>query len=171
MPAEQKKAASKKAESDSARPAASKKTHAETADDKRLDQKAKIKQALTLITGGSSVRKACEEAGIPKTTFLENVDGDQYARARDAQADVHFDEMSDYEQQCLDGDLDPQVLRSVIDSRKWRLSKMRPKVYGDKSHLEVFGKDGGPLQIADLSAMSDEQLQQLLLLGRGDDDA
>lgn len=38
-----------------------------------------------------------------------------------------------------------QRARLRVDTRKWILSKMLPKVYGDRA--EISGKDGGPLQI------------------------
>lgn len=34
-----------------------------------------------------------------------------------------------------------------IDARKWRLSKMAPKRYGDRLNLEASGPDGGPIPI------------------------
>lgn len=100
----------------------------------------KIRTALELISGGQSVRKACEAAGIARTVFLENVDGDQYARAREAQADAHFDEMAELEAECRAGTLDPQAFRALLDSRKWRLARMRPRVYGDR--VDVTNSDG-----------------------------
>jgi hypothetical protein len=39
--------------------------------------------------------------------------------------------------------------RLQVDTRKWLLSKMLPKVYGDRIHTELTGADGGPVQIDD----------------------
>jgi hypothetical protein len=39
-----------------------------------------------------------------------------------------------------------QRSRVRIDTRKWLLSKMLPKVYGDKSEVAVTGANGGPVQ-------------------------
>ena len=36
--------------------------------------------------------------------------------------------------------------RLRVDTRKWYLSKVLPKVYGEK--LELTGSDGGPMQVA-----------------------
>ena len=33
-----------------------------------------------------------------------------------------------------------------VDARKWLMSKLAPKKYGDKVELEHTGKDGGPIQ-------------------------
>jgi hypothetical protein len=37
--------------------------------------------------------------------------------------------------------------RLIVDTKKWLLSKVLPKIYGDKVQTEVTGVDGGPLQI------------------------
>ncbi len=136
------------------------------------DMEKKIEAALVLIAEGNSVRKSCAWAGIEAPTFLKHVDGEQYARARDACADAQFDEMADLEKRCLgvelkEGDepLDPNRLRAVIDSRKWRLARMRPKMYGDKVGVELTGKDGGPVQHLDVRQMTDEQLHAILAQG------
>ena len=53
--------------------------------------------------------------------------------------------------------------RVQIDTRKWMLSKMLPKVYGDKVTTEHSGVDGGPIAIAavDLKNLSDEELENM----------
>lgn len=108
---------------------------------KKLDD-SKFPAVLKDIETGMSVRQACEKHNVALSTFVQNVDGEQYARAKDSQADAHFSEMTELEQQCLHGELDPQALRAVIDSRKWRLARMRPKVYGDKQAVEHSGSIG-----------------------------
>ena len=78
----------------------------------------KYKAVLADIASGLSVRKACEAHGVKLSTFVQNVDGEQYARARDLQADAHFEEMADLEEDCRRGDLDPHVFRAMMNSRK-----------------------------------------------------
>jgi len=53
--------------------------------------------------------------------------------------------------------------RVQIDTRKWMLSKMLPKIYGDKVLQEHTGADGGPIAIAavDLKNLSDEELENM----------
>jgi hypothetical protein len=53
--------------------------------------------------------------------------------------------------------------RVQIDTRKWVLSKMLPKVYGDKITQEHTGADGGPIAMAavDLKNLSDEELENM----------
>lgn len=53
--------------------------------------------------------------------------------------------------------------RLQIDTLKWKLSKMLPKVYGDKITQEHTGKDGGPIAIAavDLKNLNDVELENM----------
>jgi hypothetical protein len=56
--------------------------------------------------------------------------------------------------------------RVQIDTRKWMLSKMLPKVYGDKLTQEHTGANGGPIAIAavNLKNLSDDELENMHLL-------
>lgn len=53
--------------------------------------------------------------------------------------------------------------RVQIDTRKWMLSKMLPKVYGDKITQEHTGSNGGPIALAavDLKNLSDAELENM----------
>lgn len=50
--------------------------------------------------------------------------------------------------------------RLQVDTLKWKLSKMLPKIYGDRVTQEITGAGGGPLQVtaADLRGLSDDEL-------------
>ena len=56
--------------------------------------------------------------------------------------------------------------RLQIDTRKWMLSKMLPKVYGDRVTQEHTGAGGGPIALAavDLKGLSDDELQRMQAL-------
>ena len=137
-----------------------------TTSKERLDE---IAQVLELIMEGSSVRGACEAVGISRSVFQARVDKEQYAWARRQQADVNFDDLHDVADDVRLGRLGPQAGKVAADIIKWRLARMRPQVYGDKVALEHSGKDGGPIQVADLSTMTDEQLQIILGGKKGDE--
>jgi hypothetical protein len=102
------------------------------------------------LSEGESLRSICEGPHMPSKAavfrWLANNDNfrDQYARARETQADVIADEVLS----IADNATDPAKARVQIDARKWLAGKMRPKVYGDKVIAEHSGPDGGPLQIA-----------------------
>jgi len=58
--------------------------------------------------------------------------------------------------------------RLQIDTRKWILSKVLPKIYGDKVTQEHVGANGGPITIAavnvkNLNDVELEQMEQLML--------
>ena len=53
--------------------------------------------------------------------------------------------------------------RLRVDTRKWMLQKMLPKIYGEKLQTEHTGKGGGPIQLAavDLRNLSDSELDDM----------
>ena len=115
------------------------------------------------LAEGNSLRSICRDDDMPglSTVFqwLKAQDGfaDQYARAREAQADSLFDEIleiaddarNDWMERGGDDDAGwlangEHIQRSKlrIDARKWMAGKLRPKVYGDKSVIEGPGENG-----------------------------
>ena len=103
---------------------------------------------------------------------------DQYARAREVQAEVLADELADI---ADDGSNDfttdkngkavvdhehIQRSRLRIDTRKWVAAKLLPKRYGDK--LQHTGEGGGPIRVRpDLSKLTDDEIDALeRILGR-----
>ncbi len=59
------------------------------------------------------------------------------ARAREHAADTLADEIRELAQRVVDGTLDPNAGRVAIDPLKWIASKLKPKAYGDRSHVDV----------------------------------
>lgn len=86
--------------------------------------KKKANKALELISAGASVREACAELGIARATLIDNVDADQYARAREEGYLSQADEILDWEHKLLNGEMDPQAARVALEARKWRLGKL-----------------------------------------------
>lgn len=66
----------------------------------------------------------------------------QYTRARDIGLDCVADEVFE----IADDGSDHQRDRLRFDARRWYLSKLAPKRYGDKITQEHTGADGGPIQ-------------------------
>jgi hypothetical protein len=54
-----------------------------------------------------------------------------------AQADVLFDRMEAVEEAVSAGTMDSHAARVVLDSMRWRASKLAPKVYGDRLDVSV----------------------------------
>jgi hypothetical protein len=98
----------------------------------------------------------------------------QYASAREAQSEVHQEELLEISDNCADdvqillGDEEQTELGRInhsaiaraklqIDTRKWVMSKMQPKKYGDKLSAELSGPNGAPIQTASVTASTDLQ--------------
>jgi hypothetical protein len=115
------------------------------------------------IADGESLRSICQADEMPnKATIFRWLAAhaafsDQYARARDAQADALADEIIDIADdgrrdygKALDGrdivDHDHIArARLRVDARKWIAAKLKPKKYGDQLRTELTGADGGPV--------------------------
>lgn len=102
------------------------------------------------IGDGESLRSICASEDMPsKSTVFKwlaenKAFSDQYARARESQADSMADDIVS----IADEPGDPNDKRVRIDARKWVASKLRAKVYGDKVTQEHTGANGGPLNIS-----------------------
>lgn len=108
----------------------------------------------TKIADGMSLRKICAEKGMPTVGTVclwlakDKQFSEQYARAREAQAETMADEILDIADEIPpmnptngaydSGAVNHQRLR--IDSRKWVASKLKPKKYGDR--LDLSSADG-----------------------------
>ena len=131
-----------------------------------------------MALNGMSAFKACQAAGVPHSTFLRWVDldpdlADRYARARDDLIERMANEVLDISDEDVgytdDGKKDwaaVQKHKLRVDTRRWLLSKLAPKKYGDKTTTELTGANGGPVAVAavDMRALNDQELDQLQLL-------
>lgn len=131
------------------------------------------------LVEGESLRKICKDDDMPaiSTVFKWLAAHDefveQYALARDSQADTLADEIIDI---ADDGKRDYTVdedghavvdhdhiarSRLRVDARKWIAAKLKPKKYGDRIHQEVTGKDGAPIQYEDARDRNLQLIDQL----------
>jgi len=105
------------------------------------------------LAAGMSLRKVCQKPGMPPEStvrgwVIDDVQGfaAQYARARQLLAERWADEVLDLADlppaTLPDGRIDTGAVnhqRLMVDSRKWLLSKVLPKVYGDKVAVDHGG--------------------------------
>jgi hypothetical protein len=123
---------------------------------RRHENKAElIGLVLSGMRKGLSAFKACEAAGLSQSTFNLWVNEDaelaaEYARAREDLIERIANEvieLSDADVGMLpDGKKDwaaVQKHKLQVDTRKWLLSKLAPKKYGDR--LELAGDPANPL--------------------------
>lgn len=127
-----------------------------------------IESILETVALGKSLRVACEDHGVAHTSFLRWVDNDatlaeHYARAREAQARLWADEiitLADAE------GVDPQRSRLQVDTRKWLLSKVLPKIYGDR--LQIDHQHSGQIQVVASSLPAPDAVSAYLAQVRGE---
>jgi hypothetical protein len=98
---------------------------------------------------GESLLAMCRDPGMPSisTVFLwltKHVDfSDNYVRAREIQGHTHAAMAIEKAVNARDAALG----RLAYDALKWHASKLVPKVYGDKTEVDVAGPNGGPAQV------------------------
>lgn len=157
-----------------------------------LNKDEAISEIIDRITKGESLRSILPVKKRPEhlpalKTFLDWVAQDDnlskhYARACEVRADLMFEEMFE----IADDSTNDYMLRKIgndevevenkeviarsrlrIDTRKWALSKMNPKKYGDA--LKLSGDNDSPIQVkhtVDLTKLNDEELRTILELQR-----
>ncbi len=135
------------------------------------------------LAGGESLRSICRDDTMPSLSTVMGwlFDGEheefsqQYARAREVQAEVLADELADIADDRSNDftkDKDGKAVvdhehiqrsRLRVDTRKWIASKLLPKRYGDK--LQHTGEGGGPVNVKDLST-TELARRLIFLLGK-----
>ena len=134
------------------------------------------------LAEGESLKSICRSKGMPSfaTVIAWALDAthpfaDRYARAREVGYRVLAEELLEISDnskgdfaQSEDGRkaVDHEHIaraRLRVDTRKWMLAKMLPKIYGDRVLNEHVGKDGGPVEV---KAQVDEFLAKLDAIAR-----
>lgn len=94
------------------------------------------------IADGESLRAICSDESMPSRTTVRNwliengVFASQYARAREEQAEAFAAQIVE----IADDEATPADSRRIkVDARKWIASKLRPRVYGDRTTTELTG--------------------------------
>lgn len=111
---------------------------------------------IEAVTGGEPVRKAMAALNVNPNTFYRHLAADEeadkrYARAKYAAVEAMADELLDIAD-ASEGDaiidedgrrvIDNEAVQRArlrVDTRKWLLSKLVPKKYGDKQEVAVTG--------------------------------
>jgi hypothetical protein len=127
----------------------------------------KLDRVLERIASGESVKAICVDPDMPaEKTIYSHLEKDEafaqrYTRAREAQMDHYAEEILEIADDSSRDYIEKQnsdcttykafdaehVNRSRlrVDSRKWLMSKLAPKKYGDK--VQVGGDPGNPIRI------------------------
>ena len=135
-------------------------------------------EICTRISCGESLRQICMEEGMPvhSTVYLWLLQNkqfsDNYAKARDEQADTLADEI-----QAIADELPAEIVddkgisrtdsgwvtwqKNRIDARKWVASKLKPKKYGDRQVLA--GDADNPIEVKANTEIFDALLANIQL--------
>ena len=149
---------------------------------RQYDREAVAELVCSELALGKSLRSILDaDDKLPSaSTFLDWIGADsflaeQYAHARQLAYELLADEIVAIADENYTTDehgvkerLSSEAIqrnRLRVDTRKWMLAKMLPKVYGDHTKVtnEHTGKDGGPIQLAavDLRGLSDSELDDM----------
>ena len=112
------------------------------------NQKKQFNMVCERIAGGESLRTICKDKDMPTARGVLkwlNADGNdaavqQYAQAREDQADFHADEII----AIADSEPDAARARVRVDARRWVASKLRPKRYGER--VQHSGDSDNPIR-------------------------
>lgn len=105
---------------------------------------------LALVVAGVSVRTAIKQSGVPSSSWYHDLaqDGDEPAARREQYARAIQESIravAEYTADLADSAMDArdnthvQGIRLAVETRKWLLSKLAPKVYGDKVDVSHQG--------------------------------
>lgn len=140
------------------------------------DREALAPVILERMADGKSLRAVLREDGMPSVgTFLQWVNEDpnlaeQYTRARSLCLDAMAEDIIDLSDtarigqksvskatglEITEGDM-VERSRLQVEARKWLLSKLAPKKYGERQHVEHSGKLGLESLIAGDQPPADE---------------
>jgi hypothetical protein len=120
------------------------------------------------IEAGLSLRASAFKYSISASAIIRHIQASetfakQYARAKEIQLETMAEEMLDIADDTssdtrtiMRGEKEIEVqnaewinrCRLQVDTRKWLLSKLVPKKYGDRVEQFISGPDGGPIQAA-----------------------
>jgi hypothetical protein len=108
---------------------------------------------LKQISMGKSLNTICKDREMPSYTtihkWLEFNDkfANDYAQARQDQADWYADKITEIAEATLAGRYKAENARVAIDALKWTASKLKPKKYGEHLDITSDGEKIEPLVI------------------------
>lgn len=135
-----------------------------------------VEKICARLEKGESLRSICRDAQMPGRTTIDRWIAEKpefakrYFESRNIGLDTLADEVleiaddgsNDYmKEQSSDGAEIYKVngehinrSRLRVDTRKWYLSKLAPKRYGESQRIEHTGKDGGPIETAEVDSIT-----------------
>lgn len=99
------------------------------------------------LASGLSLRTICADEALPnrRTVMRWMEDNPEFATKCARAREIGLDDRAEAMREEMTAEEDVQRARLIFDYGKWYLSKLAPKVYGDKQVTEHHGKDGKDL--------------------------
>ena len=121
--------------------------------------KSSIVDVCRHVSSGESLNSFCSERGFAYVTVLDWINSnparsENYAHAREAREETMFDSLDIVSDEAAAAETAVQVagLRLKADNIKWKLARMAPKKYGDRTTLA--GDAENPLAILTLDKIA-----------------
>jgi len=112
-----------------------------------------VQTICDLVARKQTLNQICQLPGMPNHETLRQWFAEEpelaanYACAREMRADARADRIDEITAMIINGELDPQAAKVVIDAEKWLAGKEQPKKYGDKVTQELTGANGTDLNL------------------------
>src|SRR3990172_1260060 len=109
-----------------------------------------VSKICELLMMGQSLRSICRQDNMPGLSTIcewlsKRVEfAEQYARARETQADLMAEDIIEIADTAKDKN-NAHAVQVRVDARKWIASKLKPKTYSD--HLKVEAEIKGDIKI------------------------
>jgi hypothetical protein len=118
------------------------------------------------ISEGRSLRSALAKKGCGCSAFYSGLQQskqltEQYAHARQCQAESSFEAVLNAVNRVEAGQLEPNAGRVVIDTYKWIAARLKPTVYAEKTSLLGNVGDNTPTEITVRWASKPVELKQV----------
>ncbi len=103
------------------------------------------------LINGRDLLDICGDADMPGRATVyrwlnEHPDFEaQYARAREGLADLEMANLKKMANECTEANVNST--RVKLNHYQWRVMKIAPRLYGDRTRTEVTGENGGPIQV------------------------
>ena len=117
-----------------------------------------------LMVEGHDMQAICEMEGMPsRATVLRwqtsrpEFDA-QCARAREALADFELYRLKQLAESCDENNVN--ATRVKLNHFQWRLMKIAPRLYGDRTRTEVTGDNGGPIKVESKQTIDPRDLSE-----------
>jgi Asp-tRNA(Asn)/Glu-tRNA(Gln) amidotransferase B subunit len=129
---------------------------------------------LSRISMAESVRRICEDEGMPDIDTIyqwlfKDLNGfaERYARAKQEAMELKSEEIEQIVDSVQKDTASIAKARLQVDTKKWLMSKLAPKKYGEKLVQEIGGIDGKPIQTQTSLQDADRDIIQRYLQQKG----